>query len=63
MEPVSILDGKRHSKVVELQPSVQTRKAAVVDLGKRYAVWTKKQQLDVNTAVTFVNDIDDEDEG
>jgi len=41
-EPVPILDGDGYQKVVELQPSVQTRRAAAVDIGKRYALFTDK---------------------
>lgn len=30
-------------------------------LGKRYAMWTEKQEIDVNGAVTFVDDINGND--
>lgn len=60
-EPVPILDGNGHQKVVSLQPSVQTRRAAAVDLGKRYAMWTDKQQIDVAGTVQFIDDIGDND--
>lgn len=60
VEPVAILDGEGYQKVVELIPSVQTRRAAAVDLGKRYAMWTDKQQVE-NITPTFVDDVPDDD--
>lgn len=59
-EPVPILDGGGYQKVVNLQPNVQTRRAAAVDLGKRYAMWTEKQQVE-NITPTFVNDVPEDD--
>lgn len=61
-EPVALLDGDGHQKVVELQPSVQTRRAAAVDIGKRYALFTDKKEMDIKS-VTFVDDVplDDDD--
>lgn len=60
VEPVAILNGDGYQKVVNLPPSVQTRRAAAVDLGKRYAMWTEKQQVE-NVTPTFVNDVPDDD--
>lgn len=62
VEPVPILDGNGVQKVVKLQPNVQTRRAAAVDLGKRYAMWTEKQQIEVEGVVQFIDDISDTDE-
>lgn len=59
-EPVPVLDGGGTQKVVNLQPSVQTRRAAAVDLGKRYAMWTEKQQVE-NITPTFVEDVPEDD--
>lgn len=59
-EPVAVLDGDGRQKVVNLQPSVQTRRSAAVDLGKRYAMWTEKQQVEVEGAVQFIDDISDD---
>lgn len=56
VEPVPILNGDGHQKVVNLQPPANVRKAAAVDLGKRYAMWTEKQQVE-NITPTFVNDV------
>ncbi|WP_100406254.1 terminase small subunit [Bacillus solitudinis] len=61
-EPVPILDGDGTQRVVNLKPSVQTRRSAAVDLGKRYAMWTDKQQIEGSVGVTIIDDIGDEDE-
>lgn len=61
-EPVAILSGEGKQKVVNLLPPVNVRKAAAVDLGKRYAMWTEKQQVDVQGVVQFIDDISDADE-
>ncbi len=60
VEPVPILNGEGYQKVVELQPNIQTRRAAAVDLGKRYAMWTEKQQVE-NITPVFVDDVPDDD--
>lgn len=60
-EPVPILNGDGHQKVVELIPSVQTRKAAAVDLGKRYGMWTDKHQIE-NITPDFVEDVPEDDD-
>lgn len=62
VEPVPIMNGDGYQKVVKLQPPVNVRKAAAVDLGKRYAMWTDKQQTEVTGAVQFIDDIGDSDE-
>ena len=61
-EPVALLDGDGYQKVVDLRPSVQTRRAAAVDIGKRYALFTDKVDVDVKS-ITFVDDVplDDDD--
>ena len=61
-EPVTLLDGDGYQKVVDLRPSVQTRRAAAVDIGKRYALFTDKVDVDVKS-ITFVDDVplDDDD--
>jgi phage terminase small subunit len=59
-EPTLILNGEGYQKVVNLVPPVNVRKAAAVDLGKRYAMWTDKQQVE-NITPVFVEDVPDED--
>jgi phage terminase small subunit len=60
-EPVPILDGEGTQKVVNLIPSAQARKAAAELIGKRYAMWTDKTQLDGTIGVTIVDDVNDTD--
>lgn len=60
-EPVPILDGDGYQKVVELQPSVQTRRAAAVDIGKRYALFTDKSEVAITEPPQFIDDIGDLD--
>ena len=60
-EPVAILDGDGKQKVVNLQPNVQTRKSAAVDLGKRYALFTDKTEMTVTEVPVFVDDLSDPD--
>jgi phage terminase small subunit len=59
-EPTLVLNGGGYQKVVNLVPPVNVRKAAAVDLGKRYAMWTDKQQVE-NITPVFVEDVPDED--
>jgi phage terminase small subunit len=59
-EPTLVLNGDGYQKVVNLVPPVNVRKAAAVDLGKRYAMWTDKQQVE-NITPVFVEDVPDED--
>ena len=60
-EPVAILDGDGKQKVVNLQPNVQTRKSAAVDIGKRYALFTDKTEMTVTEVPVFVDDLGDHD--
>lgn len=60
-EPVAILDGDGKQKVVNLQPNVQTRKSAAVDLGKRYALFTDKTEVAITEMPVFVDDIGEPD--
>lgn len=61
-EPVTVLSGDGYQKVVDLQPSVQTRRAAAVDIGKRYALFTDKVDLQQGDIVIKVGEWDAEDE-
>ncbi|MDV2686617.1 terminase small subunit [Alkalihalophilus lindianensis] len=61
-EPVPILDGEGTQRVVNLIPSAAARKSAAEQIGKRYGMWTEKKQLDITGAVTFLDDIGEEDE-
>lgn len=59
-EPVSLFVGDGVQEVNDLKPNVSSRKAAAELIGKRYAMWTDKAQTTNITAVTIVDDIDDE---
>lgn len=58
-EPVAIMDGAGRQRIEQLLPNVQTRRSAAVDLGKRYAMWTDKQQIDADIGISVVVDYGD----
>lgn len=55
-EPVLVMDGVGVQAIAELKPAASVRKAAAVDLGKRYAMWTDKQQTDGSIGINVVVD-------
>ncbi len=61
-EPVTLLDGDGYQKVVDLRPNVQTRRAAAVDIGKRYALFTDKVDLNTGDIVIKVGEWDDDED-
>lgn len=44
-EPLLVLDGEGTQKVVQAKPSVATRRASAVDLGKRYGLFVDRQEI------------------
>lgn len=54
--------GMGAQEVVQVTPTVTERKAAADLLGKRYSLWTEKHDVNVTGAVTFVDDIGDDEE-
>ena len=62
-EPVPIFVGDGFQEVKDLKPNVQARRAAAVDLGKRYGMWTDKiEQTNRNIEIVVGDwDVDDED--
>ncbi|MEK3886543.1 terminase small subunit [Bacillus sp. FSL K6-3431] len=46
----------------DMKPTVAERIKAAELIGKRYALWTDKQQVEGAVNVTFIDDIGDEDE-
>lgn len=44
-EPLLVLDGEGYQRVVEAKPSVATRRASAVDLGKRYGLFVDRQEI------------------
>lgn len=62
-EPLLVFDGGGVQKVIEAKPSVATRKSAAELLGKRWKMWTDKQEITADIGVVIVDDIEDaEDE-
>ncbi|WP_200415951.1 terminase small subunit [Virgibacillus salexigens] len=54
--------GEGAQTISDIEVDAAKRIKAAELLGKRYGIWTDKQEIDVNGAVTFVDDIGDEDE-
>ena len=44
-EPLLVLDGEGYQRVIEAKPSVATRRASAVDLGKRYGLFVDRQEI------------------
>lgn len=60
-EPVLVLDGDGTQKVEYLPPTFTARNKAAEQLGKRYAMWTEKQQVE-NITPVFVEDVPEDDD-
>lgn len=52
--------GRDYFEMVDNTPSIKDRTKAAELLGKRYAMWTDKQQLEANIGVTIVDDLDED---
>ena len=55
-EPLLVLDGEGKQKVVDAIPPVQARTKAAELLGKRYRLFTDKQEVEVQGTVVFANE-------
>lgn len=44
-EPLLVLDGEGYQRIVDAKPSVATRRASAVDLGKRYGLFVDRQEI------------------
>lgn len=55
-EPLLVLDGEGKQKVVNAIPPVQARTKAAELLGKRYRLFTDKQEVEVQGTVVFTNE-------
>ena len=55
-EPLLVLDGEGKQKVVNAVPPVQARTKAAELLGKRYRLFTDKQEVEVQGTVVFANE-------
>jgi phage terminase small subunit len=53
---------KEFYEIIDKEPSVKDRIKAAELIGKRFAIFTEKQKIDVEQKVTFVEDLDDLDE-
>ena len=57
-EPLLVLDGEGKQKVVDAIPPIQARTKAAELLGKRYRLFTDKQEVEVQGTVVFTNEDD-----
>lgn len=55
-------DFMSEARTMNKAPDEKERLKAAELIGKRYALWTDKQTVDIQGAVTFIDDIGDEDE-
>ena len=53
---------KDYWEMADKEPSLKDRTKAAELLGKRYAMWTDKQQIEGTVGVTIVDDIEDDEE-
>jgi phage terminase small subunit len=57
IEKIPILAGEGMQVLVENTPMIRDREKAAELLGKRYMLWTDRQQIEGNLGVTIVDDI------
>lgn len=55
-----VMFSKEGSEIAELGASVNDRNKAAELLGKRYALFTDKKQVDANVGITIVDDLDED---
>ena len=60
-EPLLVLDGEGIQKVVQAKPSVATRRASAVDLGKRYGLFVDRQEITQRVVEIELGSWDDEE--
>lgn len=60
-EPLLVLDGEGTQKVVQAKPSVATRRASAVDLGKRYGLFVERQEITQRVVEIELGNWDDEE--
>lgn len=54
------LPTKQGFQLIDNTPNIKDRTKAAELLGKRYALWTDRQQIEGNLGVTIVDDIDED---
>lgn len=52
-EPLLVLNGEGMQRIAQAKPNVATRRAAAVDIGKRYRMWTDKVEADVTQDINI----------
>lgn len=60
-EPLLVLDGEGYQRIVEAKPSVATRRASAVDLGKRYGLFVDRQEITQRVVEIELGSWDDEE--
>lgn len=60
-EPLLVLDGEGTQRVVQAKPSVATRRASAVDLGKRYGLFVDRQEITQRVVEIELGNWDDEE--
>lgn len=60
-EPLLVLDGEGTQRVIQAKPSVATRRASAVDLGKRYGLFVDKQEITQRVVEIELGNWDDEE--
>lgn len=60
-EPLLVLDGEGYQRIVEAKPSVATRRASAVDLGKRYGLFVDRQEITQRVVEIELGNWDDEE--
>lgn len=60
-EPLLVLDGEGYQRIVDAKPSVATRRASAVDLGKRYGLFVDKQEITQRVVEIELGNWDDEE--
>lgn len=53
--------GQGAEEVIDVEPTTQERIKAAEQLGKRYGMWTDRQEMEVKLP-TFIDDVPEEDE-
>ncbi|HFI0463807.1 TPA: terminase small subunit [Streptococcus suis] len=56
-EPILVLSGEGTQEIKMVLPNVSTRRAAAVDLGKRYSMWTDKVATNLTVEKTQLDSI------
>lgn len=60
-EPLLVLNGEGYQRIVDAKPSVATRRASAVDLGKRYGLFVDRQEITQRVVEIELGSWDDEE--